>query len=178
MSGPRITHTRHTAIGRGSRTTTPDPNKPRFSAFFVLLNTNKAPRTDAEANLWGRDLQDALGAVIDHEWRDVIKFRDGVTQNGRIDAIRVNSAPEIGPKFGKLHLHALIEIDHRVQGGGIHLRPRALKEAVRRRGNTAAVRALPAIWVRGFTSQAALHHYIAKGLHTNLDLSQFSGPGS
>lgn len=158
--------------GAGARHLGTQPaDRPRFSGFFVMANTNRAPPDAATANAWANDLQDAFRGAFAEAWHRVIKYRDGPPPPGADHGIRdidTTSAVEIGPHFGRLHLHAVVHIKHEVPGGGIHLNVRGLREEIRRRGHFAAVRNLPAVWVRGFTSERTLEDYILKGMRTPL----------
>lgn len=169
VPGPRISAVARPGVGgRGP----PPSDRRRFSTFFVLANTNRAPPSDALANLWGNDLQDAFARAFTQNWRDVIRFNPpgALPQPGRIDDIKINSAVEIGPQFGRLHMHAIVRIEHRVQGQGIHLNVRRLRDEIRRHASTQAVRNLPVVWVKAFTGEAALDNYILKGATTPLDV--------
>lgn len=166
-AGPRISAVARPGVG--VRPAAP-VDRTRFSTFFVLANTNRAPPSDAVANAWGDDLQNAFARSFTQNWRNVISYRGGVPQPGKIDDIKINSAVEIGPHFGRLHMHAIVRVRHRVQGGGIHLDTRALRNQIRAHGSTQAVRNLPVVWVKAFTSEAALDDYILKGARTPLDV--------
>ena len=168
-AGPRISAVARPGVGgRGP----PPGDRNRFSTFFVLANTNRAPPSDAVANAWGDDLQDAFARSFRQNWRDVIRYNTpgGAPEHGKIDDIKINSAVEIGPRFGRLHMHAIVRIQHRVQAGGIHLNVQRLRDAIRQHGSTQAVRNLPVVWVKAFTGEAALDDYILKGASTPLNV--------
>jgi hypothetical protein len=136
----------------------------RGASFFITVNTNIVPRTDADANRIGQDLSNAINKTFtdDASFRRLITFRNGAARNfDDIKDTKVDFRVELGPATGKLHAHILVETTHTVRDG-IHINVSGLRRGLLSNTNEPENRRLPYINVRGFRNRATLLAYISK----------------
>jgi len=169
---PKVTHGKgsrkpvHLSVGPPASSLLPLAAPERKSNFFITINTNHAPTSDAEATRLGRDFQQAIRKAWDDDdsVRKMITFRGGGPRDfNQIKKMEVDYRPEIAPKNGFLHAHILFEITHTVPKPGIHLNIPAVLKAVKRHAETPEVAKAPYINVHGFSSRSTLRAYLAKG---------------
>lgn len=164
--GPGASKPVSLSVGPRSTSLLPLVVPPRKSNFFITVNTNHAPHSDAEATRLGRDLQRAIKLAFedDSDVRSMITFRSGAPRDfNQIKKMDVDYRPEIAPKNGFLHAHILFELTHTVEKPGIHLNIPAVLRAIKRHAETPEVAKAPYINVHGFSSRATLRAYLAKG---------------
>lgn len=154
------------SVGPSASSLLPLAQPVRKSNFFITVNTNYAPTTDAEATALGRDLQSAIRKAWDDDdaVRKMITFRGGGPRDfNQIKNMEVDYRPEIAPKTGYLHAHILFEITHVVPKPGIHLNIPAVLKAIKTHAETPQVSKAAYINVHAFSSRASLRAYLAKG---------------
>lgn len=83
------------------------------SGFLVTINTNRAPKTQAEQDV----LADVMRSVVHELWRDrnvpkMIKYLKGPRDPSLIKYVESEFAIEVGSKQRRLHAHILTNIYH------------------------------------------------------------------
>jgi hypothetical protein len=159
----------------------PAPARQRDSNFFITVNTNYVPRTDADANRIGADLINAIRQTFDSgdDVSRMITFRAGGTRDfSRITDPKADYRAEIAPRTGMLHAHILFSFKHTVAPPGVHLNIPAVRNAIRSHGETTPVKDLPYINVRGFSSLEDMLAYTTKGDEVDPDFGEFLRTGS
>lgn len=166
MSGPRV---RLPAAGRRVSLSAGAPASAagavRTSSFFITVNTNYRPRSDAEANRLGQELTNGIRAAFANPvQRRAMVMRPGggaIDYDADIRSWEVDYSPEIAPHTGYLHAHILVEIEHTAPTG-IHLNRDGVLRSIRSHLHSPEIRRLPYINIRGFSTRADILRYMRK----------------
>lgn len=91
-----------------------DPNKKRYSQFFLTVNTNYRPKNDAESQEVGYELRDAMRGLRTEANLEKIFRTDSGSVQSKVSEMDIESVIEIGqhPKGQRIHGHATFDTTH------------------------------------------------------------------